>query len=267
MKLRANGILVNYEITGKGECLVLIHGAGHNLNGWYFQVPTFSQRYQVLTYDVRGHGETELGEPEGSQETWADDLFELLKTLNIDQAYVVGHSMGGGIAATLALTHPEVVKALVLSNSYGVGPFSEEEIEQAKERLKAPLARLDNEGMSCVVEQRLETSFSPGFVERNPAFIEWYRKMVPQTRADNYSKIITALLQRTAPDFTKVTCPTLIIGGEYEGTRGPEAGRRVQQMIPGSELRVFPTGHHPFLEQPETYNAAILQFLAKVGAR
>ena len=75
MKLRTNSILVNYELTGNGECLVLIHGAGHNLNGWYFQVPACSKRYQVLTYDVRGHGETELGELEGSQETWADDLF------------------------------------------------------------------------------------------------------------------------------------------------------------------------------------------------
>jgi len=91
--------------------------------------------------------------------------------------------------------------------------------------------------------------------------------MVLQTGVDNYRKIIAILLQRTAPDFTNITCPTLIIVGEYEGTRGPEAGRCVQQMIVGSEVKVFPTGHHPFLEQPEAYNAAILQFLAKVEAR
>ncbi|MBI4302451.1 MAG: alpha/beta fold hydrolase, partial [Chloroflexi bacterium] len=58
MKIKANGISMNYELTGAGECLTLIHGAGDNLNMWYHQVPTLSQRYQVLTYDVRGFGQT-----------------------------------------------------------------------------------------------------------------------------------------------------------------------------------------------------------------
>ena len=63
MRIDANGISMNYEVEGSGKWLVLVHGMGDNLGAWYNQVPVFSQRYRVLTYDVRGHGQTEA--PEG----------------------------------------------------------------------------------------------------------------------------------------------------------------------------------------------------------
>jgi pimeloyl-ACP methyl ester carboxylesterase len=65
MKIRVNGILVNYELTGQGHCVAFIHGAGDNLQMWYEQVPVFSKHYRVLTYDVRGFGQTEFPESEG----------------------------------------------------------------------------------------------------------------------------------------------------------------------------------------------------------
>ena len=266
MKTRANGIMINYELSGSGDCLVLIHGAGHNLNTWYLQIPEFSQYYQVLAYDTRGHGETEPGEAESTQETRADNLHELLKILDIDKAYVLGHSMGGGIAATFALKYPETVKALILSNSFGVGPFSRTGVKQAMRDWEVTLALLDGQGMPGVVEHILKKTFAPGFVEQNPAFVKKYREIVLRTKAENYKKIIPMLAKRVFPDFTRLACPTLIIVGKYEGARGPHAARRVQKMIPSSELKIFPTGHNPFLEQPEAYNATVLRFLAKVRA-
>ena len=94
MKIIANGISMNYELIGSGKCLTLIHGAGDNLNAWFNQVPAFSQRYRVLTYDVRGHGQTEMTEEELTTELWVDDLYALLKGLNVSQTFLLGHSMG-----------------------------------------------------------------------------------------------------------------------------------------------------------------------------
>lgn len=222
MKLPVRGTLVNYQVTGDGECLILIHGMGHSMDDWGLQVAAFSRRYRVLTYDVRGHGQTGIGGVELSQELWLDDLCEFLKALKIGKAHVLGHSMGGGIAANLAVKHPEVVKALILSHGYGVGPFSEAEIENTKKRWEAQLATMDEK--------------------------------------DDYRKVIIALMRRMPPDFTKITCLTLIIVGQHEGPRGPDAGRRVQQMIAVSELKVLPTGHDSFLEQPAAYNATVLEF-------
>ena len=125
MKIIANGISMNYELIGSGRCLTLIHGAGDNLNAWFNQVPAFSQRYRVLTYDVRGHGQTEMTEEELTTELWVDDLYALLKDLSISETFLLGHSMGGAIALQFTLTHPKMVKALILSNSGGARGRSE----------------------------------------------------------------------------------------------------------------------------------------------
>ena len=117
MKIKANGISMNYELSGSGRCFTLIHGAGDNLNAWYNQVPVFSQHYRVLTYDVRGHGQTELPEVELSAELWVEDLRALLEALNISEIILLGYSMGGAIALEFALTHSKMVTALILSNT------------------------------------------------------------------------------------------------------------------------------------------------------
>ncbi len=109
MKVNANGVNINYELTGSGKCLVLIHGFSDNLTMWPEQVSELSKNYQVLTYDVRGHGETETPEDNFSMELFADDLEALLRTLDIDRACVLCYSMGGRISITLALKYPEKV--------------------------------------------------------------------------------------------------------------------------------------------------------------
>lgn len=93
MKIKAHGISMNYEIKGKGENLVLIHGAGDNLNMWYHQVPVLSKSYRVITYDVRGHGRTESPEGEYSISLFVEDAYELMKAIEVQDAYFLGHSM------------------------------------------------------------------------------------------------------------------------------------------------------------------------------
>jgi len=75
--------------------LVLIHGAGDNLKMWYNEASVFSQRYQVLTYDIRGFGQTQSTDEEYSIALFAEDLYELLQALKIDGAFLLGYSMGG----------------------------------------------------------------------------------------------------------------------------------------------------------------------------
>jgi len=79
MIIKANGISMNYESEGIGENLVLIHGLGNNLNMWYHQLPVFSKSYRVISYDVRGFGQTETTEAEYSLSLFAQDLYELMK--------------------------------------------------------------------------------------------------------------------------------------------------------------------------------------------
>ena len=87
MKIEAGGIEINYEVSGEGPYLVLIHGFGDNLTMWYNQVGEFSKRFNVITYDVRGFGETSGFGEEFSMAVFADDLYHLLKSLRPEDLF------------------------------------------------------------------------------------------------------------------------------------------------------------------------------------
>jgi 3-oxoadipate enol-lactonase len=265
MKIIANGISMNYELIGSGRCLTLIHGAGDNLNAWFNQVPAFSQRYRVLTYDVRGHGQTEMTEEELTTELWVDDLYALLKGLNISETFLLGHSMGGAIALQFAVTHPEMIKALILSNSAMATRRSEEEMREMQAHRQAQIEAIKKEGMEAEYRDRLTRMFSPGFVKKNPEAVEQYRLILLQNKPEGYLRVMQRMGRPgTSPDLSKISCPTLIITGEHDPFSGPAAAKATQQTIRGSQVKVFPAGHAPALEMPQDYNETILTFLAGV---
>jgi pimeloyl-ACP methyl ester carboxylesterase len=92
MKINLDGVNLNYELSGAGPCLVLIHGFTDNLSMWFNQVPQLSKQFQVVTYDLRGHGQTETTGNEFSVDLLTKDLYELLKTLNIETVCILGYS-------------------------------------------------------------------------------------------------------------------------------------------------------------------------------
>ncbi len=266
MKIEANGISMNYELSGSGRCFTMIHGSGDNLKAWYNQVPAFSQRYRMLTYDVRGHGQTELPEGELTTELWVEDLYALLKALNISETILLGFSMGGMIALEFTLTHPEMVKALILSNSRGTVSRSEEEMRQMEARRQTLIEAMKKEGMEAVVKDRVDHIFSPGFARRNPETFRRYRSILLENDAEAYLRVMQRMVRSTTPpNLSKITCPTLIIAGEHDPSSGPAAAKATQEAIRGSQLKVFPTGHPTALEQPREYNVTVLTFLAEVG--
>lgn len=262
MKVKANGISMYCEIKGKGENLVLVHGAGDNLNMWYHQVPAFSRHYRVITYDVRGSGKSDSPEGQYSIPLFAEDLYQLMKALKVSEAYFLGYSMGGRIALQLALEHPEMVKALVLANSsVGLAPPTPE----AMERRKAIIGLLEKKDMGTFAEMMTVAAFSPDFKSRNPAEFERYKKVKMQNKPEGIARLMGSLTAPPSPpDLSKVTCPTLLIVGEHDSYMGVEQGKQAQQAIAGSELVILPTGHAAAIEAPDRFNAAVLDFLSRV---
>jgi proline-specific peptidase len=269
MKIMANGINVNYEFVGQGKFLTLIHGAGDNLNAWFNQVPAFAKRYRVLTYDVRGHGQTEIPDGALTTELWVEDLYALLKALNISETFLLGHSMGGAIALQFTLAHPSMVKALILSNSGGARPRgaeSSEAIRQMAANRQAQIDAIKKEGLEAVIKDRFNRMFSPGFMDKHPDTATWYRSVLLQNKPEGYLRVMEHMGGRTAvpPDVSKITCPTLVIGGEYD-FGGPDGAKATQKAIRGSQLKIFPTGHAPAIEVPQEYNETVLKFLAGIA--
>ena len=264
MKITANNISVNHEVAGDGKWLTLIHGAGDNLEAWWNQVPTLSQSYRVLTYDVRGHGQTESPPAEYTIGLLVQDLYELLKALNILETYVLGYSMGGRIALGLALDHSEMVKALILANC-SVAPLqrSEEELKQMMEMHQRQMEIVEKQGLGPIIDQSTAMVLSPGFAEKKPEVFARYKEIRLKNDPSAY---LTAMRSMSwgalLPDVSALKSPTLIIVGEHDVFSGPEAARASQRLIAGSKLVVMPTGHASAVEQPDEFNKTVLDFFA-----
>jgi pimeloyl-ACP methyl ester carboxylesterase len=265
MKINANGLSMNYEIAGTGESLVLIHGAGGNLNMWYHQVPVFSKSYRVITYDVRGAGETESPEAGYSISLFAKDTCELMKAIGVEEACFVGYSMGGRIAIELAINYPKMVKALVLANSAlrRTRPSPE-----TVEGWRTMLGLLDKGDMEKVAEMIAGGAFSPGFESKNPIEFERYREVVLRNKPDGLARIMRSLFTPPAsPDLNKVKCPVLLIIGSNDPNVGVEQGEKTHKEIAGSELVILPTGHATAIESPDQFNSAVIEFLSELRQR
>ncbi len=265
MKVNANGISINYEIEGQGENLILIHGAFDNLNMWYNQVPVFSKDYRVITYDIRGFGKTESRETEYSVLLFAEDLYQLTKAIGIENAYCLGFSLGGSIAAKLAIDHPELVKTLVLTSS-SAGLLIATPSPEALERGQEIREFLDKGDIRTAAELMATAAFSPGFKSKNPVLFEKHVKS--RLRNDPYKLAQVMRSLRTgassAPDISRLKCPTLIIIGEYDSGMGPDRGKQLQKAIPNSKLVILAAGHSSPFETPDEFNRAVLEFFSEL---
>src|SRR5690242_5351387 len=110
-KATLEDLSISYEITGEGRPLILVHAGIADRRMWDDQVPAFAQHYQVIRYDMRGYGETEMVAGPFSH---SRDLYNLLKFLAVERAYLIGVSMGGTTIVDFTLEHPEMVEALII---------------------------------------------------------------------------------------------------------------------------------------------------------
>lgn len=112
--IQANGVRLFYESTGEGEALVMAHGSWGDHHNWDLVAPELARRFRVITYDRRGHSDSERLATQGSFDEDADDLAALIKGLGVAPAFVVGNSGGSIIALKCAVRHPEAIRALVV---------------------------------------------------------------------------------------------------------------------------------------------------------
>ncbi|UCH51373.1 MAG: alpha/beta hydrolase [Chloroflexota bacterium] len=263
MQIEANGIAMNYEVKGTGENLVLIHGLGDNLNMWYHQVTVFSKSYRVITYDVRGSGKTESPEGDYSISILAKDTYELMRGIKVEGAYFLGYSMGGRVALELALSHPEMVKALILANS-SVGLTTP--TPEALERRRVMMDLIDKGDVKKFTEMMTTNAFSPGFESKNPAEFKKYMEVKSQNKLDGVGRLLGMLATPASPpDLSKVKCPVLLIVGEKDQYMGVAQAKQASEMIAGSKVVVLPTGHAAAIEMPDKFNSAVLEFLSEVS--
>ncbi|MGO4204547.1 alpha/beta fold hydrolase [Rhodococcus sp. TAF43] len=232
----AAGARLHYEVHGDGEPLVLLHGNSENLGYFAGQVPAFAATYRVLALDTRAHGESTRGDGPLDFERFADDVCAVLDATGVESAHVLGYSDGGNTALTLALRHPARVRSLIVN-----------------------AANLDPAGL--------------GPMFRIPATAAWMLGglVAPLSRGLARRRGMLGLMVRhphIAPAaLAAIDVPTLVIVGERDVIPRRHTDL-ITRSIPGAELVVLPgAGHASAEERPDLFNAAVLDFLARVEAR
>ena len=109
---------LNYKVEGNGKSLIFIHGLSDNLLYWEFLAANLKDDYEVIRFDLRGHGESELGDDEITIGSYVEDLNDLLDDLNISNVNLIGFSLGGAIAIDYVLKYPHKVDSLVMMSSF-----------------------------------------------------------------------------------------------------------------------------------------------------
>ena len=161
-----NGVNLYYEVTGRGFPLVWCNEYAGAHESWNPQVKYFSRRYQVITYNARGYPPSDVPDDLSaySQEESVEDLHDLLRHLEIQQAYVGGLSMGGNIALNFGIAHPEMARALIVAAT-GSGTVDRDRFEQEGTEMAN---RLETEGMKAVAGEYAKGPTRAQFLRKDP---------------------------------------------------------------------------------------------------
>lgn len=259
--ITSNGIQMYYEIHGQGDPLVLIMGLRRNAEWWYNQLPDLSRHFQVLVFDNRGAGRTDKPEMNYSIGLFAEDTRELMASLEIPRAHILGVSMGGYIAQEFAIRYPHMVRGLVLGCT---GPGGARGIRISPEGL-AKFAAIQGLTPEEILRKDMDIYFSDSFITANPEKIERFIEISLRyyQPAEAFQRQFAACLAHDTVDrLQNITHPTLILSGDDDPLVPCENSRILKELIPQAELVFFPKGRHCFfLELAEQFNRRVVDFL------
>ncbi len=262
MKIKSNGIDINYEISGndKGPWLTLSHSLACNLHMWDDQMAELTQKYKVLRFDTRGHGQSSAPPGDYTLDQMADDVKGLFDALGVKQTHWIGLSMGGMIGQTFALKYPGVFQSLVLADTTSRRPPYA--AQMWGERVTAARAK----GMAGVLETTLARWFTESYRNTRNASIARITEQILTTPVDGFCGACIAISKVDTLDRLKeIKCPVFIIVGEEDHGTPPEMARAIHENLPGSELLVIKSAAHlSNVEQAGVFTRAVSEFLARV---
>jgi len=259
MQIKANGIRVNYELSGKkgAPVVVLSHSLSSNLLMWNPQMDALNPYFHVLRYDTRGHGATDGPSGSYTLELLAEDVIGLLDALGMDRVHFVGLSMGGMIGQCLVLNHPHRLESLVLCDTASIVPAEAQPVWQER------LDKVRKKGMEALSEETMERWFTPAFLKQNPPMVKLIREQILATPVAGYMGCAEAIRRLNYLDrISGIEIPTLIMVGEDDPGTPVSASEAMHARITDSKLVVLPSARHlSNVEQTDPFNAALLKFL------
>lgn len=252
-------IRLHYQIDGPddGLPLVLSNSLGTDLRMWAPLLPHLPKGVRIIRYDRRGHGLSDVPDAPYTMGQLVRDTEALLDHLGVKSCVFVGLSIGGMVAQGLAVKRPDLIRALVLSNTaarIGTAAMWSERADMALEQ-----------GLGALADTTMERWFSPSF-RASPALPLW-RNMFLATPLHGWVGCAQAI---AGTDFYSTTAtlrlPTLGIAGDRDGSTPPDLVRETVDLVPDAEFALIRgAGHLPHIEEPARYAEILAGFLARNG--
>jgi 3-oxoadipate enol-lactonase len=249
---------VQHRLEGPEGAPVLAFSNSLGTTGemWDEPAAALSDRFRILRYEARGHGDSPAPPGPYSVAELGGDFVARLDRLGIESVALCGLSIGGITGMWLGANAPERIEALAICCTGAQLPPSEMWIDRA--------ATVRAEGVEAVVEATIERWFTPGFIEGNQATVERVRKTFLTTDPEGYAGCCEALAEfDMRGELGAVKPPTLVIGGDDDPVGTPERVRELEAGIPAARLVTLPGRHLVAVEQPELFGATLLQHLSR----
>jgi pimeloyl-ACP methyl ester carboxylesterase len=260
--------LLYYERSGSGIPVIFIHGAFADMHMFDPQWEYFQDRYQVIRFDLHGHGKSvPSGLTKYRMDTFIDDLFVLMDVLEIPEAIICGQSWGGSISQGFASRYPERVKGLVLAGS--MVSMSVSFVEKLQRYVLVPKWLMLFIIRSLSVEKFVNFSFwlsdifiGKEFLSNDEQTTNYLKKCMLSIDSDEYLKIWEAIYDFDIFPLERITCPTLVLNGEYEPGKILRHTKELLKRIPDVRHRIIPEAKHGMnMENPRSFNQIIDEFI------
>ncbi len=234
-------IEVAHKITGNGPPLILIHGIGARKTAFDRLTEALADRFTVVAFDLRGHGDSPLPTVPFGLDDLVDDLEALHDRLVLGPAHVAGHSLGGMIGPAYARRRPDRVRSLGL---WSTAAFRTAEDSA---RVRAVVARMRAEGIGPTLDTLTARWFTDAFAAARPEVIAWRKAQVTATPAEVFLTVFDIYAAtEMAPWLAEVKVPAQVITGEMDGGCPPRLNARIADAL-GAELVVLPALRHAIL--------------------
>jgi 3-oxoadipate enol-lactonase len=263
-RVRAGNVTLNYDQQGSGEPLVLIPYLAADCACYAFQVADYAKRFTCISVDLRGTGLSDNPPGACSTEMFADDVASLMQAIGVEKAHVAGLSLGAAIGMWVAAKHPERVKTLSLHSGW---PKTDPYVKTVVQGWQA-LARAMNSVQEMVIQGIFPWCFTPEMYVERPEFVDTLVEFVrsrPVQPVDAFLAQTDAVIAHDASAaLGEIDVPTLITFGARDLVCSTRFAEPLKNGIARSELVVFEHLSHAGLhEDPETFNAATLDFLLR----
>jgi 3-oxoadipate enol-lactonase len=260
-KMTIKDEVFNVLVEGADDAptLILSNSLGTNLHMWDRQIPALIERFKVVRYDSRGHGESTVAEGPYSIAQLGADALAIMDALGIETTHWLGLSKGGMVGQWLLTHAPERIDRAILANTAPHMPPA----DLWNERIRSVRAS----GMSSITPAVLDRWFTRNFQSRDPDAVKQAEAMLLQTAAEGYAACCAAVRDMDMREaLRRVEKPVLVIVGQHDPATPPERGQLIADTIAGARLVRLDAAHLSNIEAPEAFNEAVVAFLTESAA-